>query len=173
MSEHPQTRQDATPQSPHERPPGHEREIDRDINLRGVAITVLAIFLLTVVSMVAMWVMFEVFLQTEIARDPQPSPIPEAAQQTAPPAPRLQESPELELEQFRARENAQLSSYSWRDREAGVVSIPISRAMDLMVSQGREAMATTPDPVADATGGDAGAATPTTDEGTTDEGPTE
>lgn len=138
--------------SPHARPPGHEREIDRDINLRGVGITVLSIFLLTVVAMFAMWLMFEHILQQEIAQDPQPSPIPEVAEQRLPPGPRLQESPEAELEQFRARENARLSSYAWRDREAGVVRIPISRAMDVLASQGTAAMSLTPDPVADAAG---------------------
>lgn len=138
--------------SPHARPPGHEREIDRDINLRGVGITVLSIFLLTVVAMFAMWVMFEVFLQEEIEQDPRPSPIAEASEPRLPPGPRLQESPEAELEAFRARENAQLSSYGWVDREAGIVRIPISRAMDVLASRSAGAMSRTPDPVADAAG---------------------
>lgn len=137
---------------PHDRPPGHEREIDRDINLRAVGITVLSILALTVVAMFAMWVMLEFFLQQGRESDPAPSPIPEAAETRLPPAPRLQQSPELELEQFRARENALLSSYAWRDREAGVVRIPIGRAMDLMASQGTQAMSLAPDPVADAAG---------------------
>lgn len=151
--------------SRHARPPGHEREVDRDINLRAVGITVLAIFLLTAAAMFAMWLMLEYILQQEVARDPRPSPIPEVAEQALPPGPRLQESPEVELEQFRARENARLSSYAWRDREAGIVRIPISRAMDVLASQGTDAMALTPDPVADA----AGDGTPQPTAETTDE----
>ena len=41
-----------------------------------------------------------------------------------------------ELAEFRLRQAKLLSSYGWVDREAGVVRIPIDRAMDLVAERG-------------------------------------
>ena len=49
--------------------------------------------------------------------------------------PQLQVSPTLDLEKFRAREQEELNSYGWIDRHAGVVKIPIDRAMELLVQE--------------------------------------
>jgi hypothetical protein len=54
----------------------------------------------------------------------------------APPAPNLQPEPQLDLAEFRLRQAKLLSSYGWVDREAGVVRIPIDRAMDLVAERG-------------------------------------
>jgi len=50
--------------------------------------------------------------------------------------PRLQISPKADMEVFRAREEAELNSYGWVDRTAGVARIPIDRAMDLLLQKG-------------------------------------
>jgi len=50
--------------------------------------------------------------------------------------PVLQVSPPLDLQTFRAREQAELETYGWINRTAGVVRIPIERAMDLVLQQG-------------------------------------
>jgi hypothetical protein len=52
------------------------------------------------------------------------------------PEPRLQVSPSLDLETFRAREDQQLQTYGWVDRKAGIVRIPINEAMDLVARRG-------------------------------------
>src|SRR5712671_3845520 len=52
------------------------------------------------------------------------------------PEPRLQVAPREDLQAFRAREEAELNSYGWIDRTAGIVRLPISRAMDLLVERG-------------------------------------
>ena len=52
------------------------------------------------------------------------------------PYPRLQISPPLDLQEFRAREEIELNTYGWIDRTAGVVRIPIDRAMDLVLQRG-------------------------------------
>jgi hypothetical protein len=49
--------------------------------------------------------------------------------------PRLQISPPAELQAFREREEAQLHSYGWINRTAGVARIPIERAMNLLVEK--------------------------------------
>jgi hypothetical protein len=52
------------------------------------------------------------------------------------PEPRLQVAPAVDLAAWRAREDAVLNSYGWIDQKAGVVRIPIDRAMDLIVQRG-------------------------------------
>jgi hypothetical protein len=50
--------------------------------------------------------------------------------------PALQIDPEQDLAMLRAEEKGRLESYSWVDRERGIVAIPIERAMELMVERG-------------------------------------
>jgi hypothetical protein len=53
-----------------------------------------------------------------------------------PAAPRLQQFPEVEIYEFRQREEAILKNYGWVDKEAGVVRMPIAEAMRLTVERG-------------------------------------
>ena len=50
--------------------------------------------------------------------------------------PQLQLAPPEDLKRFLARQNEELNSYGWIDRTAGVVRIPIVRAMELVLEQG-------------------------------------
>ncbi len=50
--------------------------------------------------------------------------------------PHLQIMPKEELSQFRTKEEAELNTYGWINRTAGVVRIPIDRAMDLLLERG-------------------------------------
>jgi len=54
----------------------------------------------------------------------------------APAIPRLQISPAQDLSSFRAREETELNTYGWINRTAGVVRLPIRRAMDLLLERG-------------------------------------
>jgi hypothetical protein len=49
--------------------------------------------------------------------------------------PRLQISPATDLAALRAREQAVLNSYGWINETAGVVRIPVQRAMDVIVQK--------------------------------------
>ena len=53
-----------------------------------------------------------------------------------PAEPRLQQFPRNELYDFRVKEDAQLNSYGWVDRNSGTVHIPIQDAMRLMLERG-------------------------------------
>jgi hypothetical protein len=53
--------------------------------------------------------------------------------------PRLQVSPPVDLQEFRDHEEAELHSYGWINRTAGVVRVPIERAMDLVLKEGLKA----------------------------------
>jgi len=57
------------------------------------------------------------------------------------PAPRLQAAEARDLAEFRTAEEEKLRSYGWVDRPAGVVRLPIDRAMDLIVERGLPARA--------------------------------
>jgi hypothetical protein len=53
-----------------------------------------------------------------------------------PPEPRLQTDPRDDMANLRRSEDDVLDSYGWVDRNAGVVRIPIERAMTLVVERG-------------------------------------
>ena len=56
--------------------------------------------------------------------------------QTAFPSPRLEEDERGQLNGIRTEEENTLNSYGWVDQKAGVVRIPIDRAMDLTAEKG-------------------------------------
>jgi len=53
-----------------------------------------------------------------------------------PAEPRLQQFPRNELYEFRMKEEADLHSYGWVDKNSGTVHIPIDDAMRLMLQRG-------------------------------------
>ena len=52
------------------------------------------------------------------------------------PQPRLESDERLEIKDFRLQEDQKLNSYGWVDQPAGVVHIPIDRAMQLVAQRG-------------------------------------
>jgi hypothetical protein len=52
------------------------------------------------------------------------------------PQPRLLTKPGASLAELRAAEDADLNSYGWVDRNAGIARIPIDRAMQLLLERG-------------------------------------
>lgn len=56
--------------------------------------------------------------------------------QIKPPAPVLQLDPQVDLQDFRAKEKTQLESYGWIDRGQGVAHIPIDEAMRDIAARG-------------------------------------
>ena len=62
------------------------------------------------------------------------SPLAEARQ--LPPEPRLQVKPETDLDHFNAKADSLVSRYDWIVREAGVLRIPVERAMELVLKAG-------------------------------------
>jgi hypothetical protein len=52
------------------------------------------------------------------------------------PQPRLERDETTEINTFRLQEEKTLNSYGWVDQDAGVVRIPIDRAMELLAQRG-------------------------------------
>ncbi len=65
---------------------------------------------------------------------PELHPLAEARQ--VPPAPRLQIDVRTDVDGLRARSRDLLETYGWVDRDAGVVRIPVERAMNLLAERG-------------------------------------
>ena len=108
---------------------------DSDLNVRVVAVLLLGLGVLTLIVQGALWFQLKGMWDRRQAQMPPPSPLAEALP-TEPPDPRLQTSPQEDLKALRAAEDAQLHAYGWIDRKAGVVHIPIERAMEVIASEG-------------------------------------
>jgi hypothetical protein len=120
-----------TPQRAESENQGHEA---RDIRLRPLIITAIGLALLAGLTLLGMWLLFDYFAASQARLDAPPSPLREARE--LPPAPRLQVSPKADLRDMLAAEMAMLHSYGWVDRDAGVVRIPVERAMEILVERG-------------------------------------
>ncbi|MCS6953361.1 MAG: hypothetical protein RMK57_02685 [Bryobacterales bacterium] len=113
----------------------------RDANIRGLTLSLVGLFVLLVISLLAMgWMFWYLAAKEEGAVTAAP------AQRELPPAPRLQVTPESDLEAVRRAEAALLNSYGWVDRDAGIVRIPIDRAMELLAERGLPARSSSPSP---------------------------
>jgi hypothetical protein len=53
-----------------------------------------------------------------------------------PPSPMVQAHPHEDLVDFCQQQERAVNTYGWVDRQAGIVRVPISRAMDLVLAQG-------------------------------------
>ncbi|MBI4528566.1 MAG: hypothetical protein HY695_32630 [Deltaproteobacteria bacterium] len=61
--------------------------------------------------------------------------LPLAWEREAMTGPRLQVDPQKELRDMRAGEDTALNTYQWVDRDAGIVKIPIERAMEILAEK--------------------------------------
>ena len=127
---------------------GYEK---RDVNVRTVAILVSALLGGTTLSLLAMGWLFGYFTTREANEQPPPSSMTSsAAGSSEAPEPRLQTSPTQDLKKLRAEEDAALAGYAWVDRNAGIVRIPIERAIDLVAGAGLPVMPARSAPPTDA-----------------------
>jgi len=110
---------------------GHEQST---IRLRPILWFGVGLLVLSVVTFTAMTWLFDYFVARQARVDVLPSPL--ADPQQLPPEPRLQVSSGAEVRRMREAEQAVLQNYRWVDREAGIVGIPIDRAMDILAEKG-------------------------------------
>ena len=113
---------------------GHET---RDVSLRPVVLGVTALFASAALAALLMWGLLGHYEDREARRSPAPNPLALTGAPALPPEPRLQTRPLDDLRTLRARDQSLLDGYGWVDRRAGVVRIPIDRAIDLLAERGR------------------------------------
>ncbi len=108
---------------------GYERT---DAHVGTLARVGLALVLLIVVSLAAMFWAFRYLAAPDTPR----AEVSEfARQRVVPVAPRLQVTPSADLDRLRRSQQSALTGYGWVDRRAGVVRIPIERAIELLVAR--------------------------------------
>ena len=83
-----------------------------------------------------MWFTFALFVNVRENEGAAEFPLAIEQGRRLPAGPRLQAKPANEIYDFRRRENALLDGYSWVDKSAGTVRIPIAEAMRLTVERG-------------------------------------
>jgi hypothetical protein len=118
-------------------PTGNRGYEERDVVLRPIVLGGLALAAVIVGTFVLMRALDRGLVARETERSAPASPLAESYGRQTPPAPQLQENPRRDLAELRAREQALLDGYGWIDRPAGRVRIPVSRAMELLVAEGR------------------------------------
>ncbi len=110
---------------------GHET---RDLNVRAVSWFALGLVMAFVVISAAVIGLYKLFEHRQPSPDA-PSRIALQPHMIAP-QPELQTAPAADLRRFQASENQKLHSSGWVDQSAGIIRIPIERAMDLIVQRG-------------------------------------
>ena len=121
---------------------GFERE---DLGARPIFGFLISLVIVGILIYYLLWGMFH-FLDAynrQHERPVSPMVVPEEETRTAGreqiqqfPQPRLEEDERTELNDFRYGEEEQLTSYGWVDQSAGIVHIPITRAMELIAERG-------------------------------------
>ena len=106
---------------------GHERT---DLNVRGVVLALAGLAAACLLVQLVVVAQFGALRRERAGENP-----PAATQAEGPPEPRLQTAPAEDLATVRAEEDAVLHGYAWADRGAGVVRIPIERAMELVARE--------------------------------------
>lgn len=97
----------------------------------GIGLAVAALFV-----HVAMWGLFRVLDARRASRDRPIPALAAAGLRRTPPEPRLETDALASRRRMTAEERAALTTYGWVDRNAGVVRLPIERAMELLVERG-------------------------------------
>lgn len=119
------------------------RHETRDASVRSLVIFGVTLFLSLGAILLLMIKVFHYFAASQ-SLGPPASPF--AQVRALPPQPRLQVEPRQDLEQLRADQDTVLNSYGWVDRQAGIVRIPIDRAMDLLIHRGLPVRSSTSNP---------------------------
>ena len=111
---------------------GHET---KDASVRGIVLTGIGLAVGAAIAFSLVYGIFHYLSTQELTTAP-PNPMAEKRLQQFPPEPRLAEHPAVEIQELHAKEDSLLSSYGWTDKMAGVVRIPIDRAIDLELQRG-------------------------------------
>jgi hypothetical protein len=117
----------------------------QDLSPKGVYAFLGGLAVAGVLVAFVLWGLYRFMERYEAAHQPVQNPLVQPTVETRQvppdailkfPQPRLENNERTELKDFRLREEDTLSSYGWVDQKAGVVRIPIERAMQLIVQQG-------------------------------------
>ncbi len=120
---------------------GYDRS---DLSARGVVSFLIGLAITLVLIHIVIWGFLRYFSHNQLVSPPPSAAIVTPANQTGKlgdptlrfPAPTLQPDPTADMNKFRAAEEEQLNSYGWVDKSAGVMHIPVERAIDIVAQVG-------------------------------------
>jgi hypothetical protein len=108
----------------------------RDIDFPKLISIGIVLIVGTALSMVVAALVFTYLAGKEAGMQPPPSSLTAVTTPTQPPEPRLQTTPVADLKEYRAKQEEMLTTYGWVDRKAGLVRIPIDRAIEVVAQRG-------------------------------------
>lgn len=114
----------------------HLEEFDREIDVRSVLWSGVALVIVAIVTSLLMWWLLQVFSRYDEKREVRLTPIETASPQAPPPEPQLQVAPNEDMRQMQERESHDLEHAGWVDRPQGIVRLPIDVAMEVIVARG-------------------------------------
>lgn len=106
-----------------------------DINGRGVVLAGAGLLIVLWIIVVLVYFVFAFLAYYRAVVSPPALPLA-GELRSAPPAPRIQATPRVDLQHLRAYEDSELHKYAWVDRQKGIVTIPIERAMQIIAERG-------------------------------------
>jgi len=113
-----------------------DEPVDGELDVKAIVYVGVGTVVVTLVSMLLVWWLFQGFRKLENAEDPKPSALPEAAEKLVPPSPRLEISPPENLKELREREATVLDAPAWIDQPQGKIRLPIDLALDVVARRG-------------------------------------
>jgi hypothetical protein len=112
------------------RPTGHETT---DADIQPIVLTAAGLAIVAAIVLAISIGLFRFFVERPAPTPPNPMA---SANEALPPAPHIEEHPANELQQLREQEDRTLSTYGWVDKKAGMVRIPLDRAIELQLQRG-------------------------------------
>jgi hypothetical protein len=113
--------------------PSERRYEDSDVSVGRLFAFAGGVVALVVLGVLGSAAVFHFFVRHQ-PLGPPASPFEDV--RTLPPEPRLQTTAPLDLKVYRADQEKILDGYGWVDSQAGIVRIPVDRAMDLLLQRG-------------------------------------
>lgn len=113
----------------------HDQTRAQEVHVRPLLLFALGLIGLTGLVLLSMSWLFTATTARQARLDEPLAPMAQTAS-PLPPEPRLQVKPAQDWRYIRAAEEATLQSYGWVDRSAGVVRLPIARAIALLAERG-------------------------------------
>jgi hypothetical protein len=116
----------------------------RDLSPRAILGFLIALAIAGVLMHLALWSMYKYVVgPSNISQAPK-NPLVTSNRELRPmgdptvtfPAPRLQPNEPADMNKFRGYEEELLNSYGWVNQQAGIVHIPIEKAMDIVAQSG-------------------------------------
>src|SRR5271155_498615 len=101
---------------------------ERDANVKGLLQFAFWLAVVLAVTLVGIRWTFDYFKRAEPLGQTA-SPLVTTTQRMLPPSPRLQTQPHRELADYCTAQQQEVTTYSWVDRQTGVVHVPVDRAM--------------------------------------------